>query len=46
MKNEESIRYRFKIGYTMSVYGDRNEIHNQMNKDIETLLDIIKNKEL
>ena len=36
--NIEEIQNRFEIGYTMALYGTRENIHEQMNNDIKKLL--------
>jgi len=40
MKTEE-IQARLERGYTMAVYGTRENIHEQMTNDIKTLLEAI-----
>ena len=40
MKTEE-IEYRLERGYTMAIYGTRENIHEQMTNDIKTLLEAI-----
>ena len=35
----KDIKRRVEIGYTVSVYGTRESIYNQMLKDIESLLE-------
>jgi hypothetical protein len=37
MKEIEEIKQRSEKGYTMSIYGNRDNIHEQMEKDIEYL---------
>lgn len=39
--NIEEIQNRFERGYTMAIYGTRENIHEQMNNDIEKLLEAI-----
>jgi hypothetical protein len=40
MKTEE-IQARLEKGYTMAIYGTRENIHEQMTNDIKTLLEAI-----
>ena len=39
--NIEEIQNRFERGYTMALYGTRENIHEQMTNDIEKLLEVI-----
>lgn len=39
--NIEEIQNRFERGYTMALYGTRENIHEQMTNDIEKLLEAI-----
>ena len=41
MDKIKEIETRLRIGYTMSVYGNNAEIHDQMTDDIKTLLEVI-----
>ena len=41
MDKIKEIETRLRIGYTMSVYGNNAEIHDQMTNDIKTLLEAI-----
>lgn len=45
----EEIKRRLDIGYTMSVYGSRDNIHKQMENDIKELIEInerLKNQQI
>ncbi len=41
MNKTEEIQDRLERGYTMAIYGTRENIHEQMTNDIKTLLEAI-----
>ena len=45
MKEVENIRMRFERGYTITLYGNREKINEQINLDIEYLLRFINLKD-
>lgn len=44
MSELEKVQRNIEIGYTMAVYGTTENLHNQMRKDIETLVNLIEEK--
>lgn len=38
----EDIKHRLERGYTMSIYGTREALHEQMRSDIEQLLEALR----
>lgn len=43
MSKLKEIEERYSIGYTITRYGNREIMHNQMTADIKELIDIVKN---